>query len=422
MSSPISRPSRTPLVITSLLASTAFFLFLALGYVPRAAAEDNCDLITDKDDREKCEKLTKKIDAYNDLIELKQKQQSTLNTQIQSLDSQASRLEKEIATNQSEIASLDSQIQALTAKIAEKERVIITQRSLLIELVRSYQENQGSVDFAPILGAADAKAALRGADWTIDTGGKLAELLDTIQELRDSLTAEKVVLDDKKVRADSLRLQLEQRDAYLDATKRSKVSLVAQAQKEEQKYSNIVDDLEREREEIEQEIEGVESGKISSLNLKDVPKFKRGLLGWPLKKITITQGYGKTRFTRWYTFHNGVDFAAPTGTSVLAAGDGKVVAIGNNGKYAYGRYIAIDHGNGLVTMYGHLSAATAKLGSKVKKGDAIARSGNTGYSTGPHVHFTVFATKSFEIVKSKTIASVKDIPVGATLDPRKYLP
>ncbi len=414
MPSPSRHPFlRTPIIPALGLFGALFACWTLLGPLPVAGAES---------DEEKLKKINEKIDAYNELIELKQKQQNTLNVQIQSLDSQATKLEQEIKSNQGEILSLDTQIRTLTEKIAEKERVIVTQRALLVELIRAYQESQGNVEFAPILGAADARAAWRGADWTIDTGGKLAELLETIQELRDSLTAEKAALDDKRVRADSLRLQLEQRDAYLDATKQSKQNLVTQAKREEQKYSNIVDDLEKEREEIEREIEGLESGKISKLDLKDVPKFKRGLLGWPFKKITITQGYGKTRFTRWYTFHNGVDFAAPTGTSVLAAADGKIVAIGNNGKYAYGRYVAIDHGNGLVTMYGHLSSVTARLGSKVKKGDTIARSGNTGYSTGPHLHFTVFATKSFEVVKSKSIASVKDIPVGATLDPRKYLP
>jgi murein DD-endopeptidase MepM/ murein hydrolase activator NlpD len=99
-----------------------------------------------------------------------------------------------------------------------------------------------------------------------------------------------------------------------------------------------------------------------------------------------------------------------------------VVATGNNGRYAYGRWIAVDHGNGIVTMYGHLSSIVKSKGSIVKKGDTIAKSGNTGNSTGPHVHFTVFSAKSFEVVPSKSVLSVKDIPIGATVNPKNYLP
>ena len=80
----------------------------------------------------------------------------------------------------------------------------------------------------------------------------------------------------------------------------------------------------------------------------------------------------------------------PIGTKILAAADGKIVAMGNNGRYAYGRWMAIDHGNGIVTMYGHLSAYVKSKGLPSKQGTWDRRSGNTGNSTGPHLHFTVF--------------------------------
>ena len=86
-------------------------------------------------------------------------------------------------------------------------------------------------------------------------------------------------------------------------------------------------------------------------------------------------------------FHPGIDFPWPTGATVKSAGDGKVVYVGQiNG---YGNVIDIDHGGGIVTRYGHLSAFIATQGELVKTGTPIARVGSTGRSTGPHLHFEV---------------------------------
>jgi murein DD-endopeptidase MepM/ murein hydrolase activator NlpD len=105
--------------------------------------------------------------------------------------------------------------------------------------------------------------------------------------------------------------------------------------------------------------------------------------------IRMSSGYGnrKDPFTKGKAFHAGVDFPAPTGTTVLAAGAGKVVFVGN--KSGYGNVVEIEHQNGLITRYAHLSAFIAKQGQTVATGTPIARVGSTGRSTGPHLHFEV---------------------------------
>jgi murein DD-endopeptidase MepM/ murein hydrolase activator NlpD len=103
----------------------------------------------------------------------------------------------------------------------------------------------------------------------------------------------------------------------------------------------------------------------------------------------ISSGFGNRTdpFTGRQAFHPGIDFPWPTGTTVLAAGDGKVIYVGQiNG---YGNAVDIDHGGGIVTRYGHLSAFIARQGEEVKTGTPIARVGSTGRSTGPHLHFEV---------------------------------
>ena len=88
-----------------------------------------------------------------------------------------------------------------------------------------------------------------------------------------------------------------------------------------------------------------------------------------------------------YKFHNGVDFAASTGTPILAAYDGKVVGASYNS--SMGNYVMIDHGDGLYTIYMHASKLYVSSGQMVSKGEKIAAVGSTGRSTGPHLHFGV---------------------------------
>lgn len=90
---------------------------------------------------------------------------------------------------------------------------------------------------------------------------------------------------------------------------------------------------------------------------------------------------------RWGRMHNGLDLAINTGTPVRAAAAGRVTFSGDNG--GYGLLIKIDHGNGIETRYAHNSRLVARVGQRVARGDLIAYSGNTGNSTGPHLHFEI---------------------------------
>jgi murein DD-endopeptidase MepM/ murein hydrolase activator NlpD len=102
-----------------------------------------------------------------------------------------------------------------------------------------------------------------------------------------------------------------------------------------------------------------------------------------------SSGFGnrKDPFTGGRAFHSGLDFAAPSGTTVLAAGAGKVTFVGT--KSGYGKTVEVTHASGLVTRYGHLSAYLSEMGQAVQTGTPIAKVGSTGRSTGPHLHFEV---------------------------------
>lgn len=98
-------------------------------------------------------------------------------------------------------------------------------------------------------------------------------------------------------------------------------------------------------------------------------------------------GYKDDPFTGFKQFHSGLDIANRTGTPVHATADGKVSSVRVNG--GLGNMVAIDHGYGLKTRYAHLSEYNVKVGQRIKRGEVIGYMGNTGYSTGPHLHYEV---------------------------------
>ena len=103
----------------------------------------------------------------------------------------------------------------------------------------------------------------------------------------------------------------------------------------------------------------------------------------PLPEAAVTSCFGQ----RWGRLHAGVDLAAPDGTRIRAVGAGVVVSAGP--AEGYGIAVLIDHGNGYLTHYGHMSEVSVVAGQRVKPGQQIGLEGSTGHSTGPHLHFEV---------------------------------
>ncbi|GKQ37258.1 M23 family metallopeptidase [Streptomyces sp. A012304] len=127
----------------------------------------------------------------------------------------------------------------------------------------------------------------------------------------------------------------------------------------------------------------------------------------PVAKYKLSASFAQSG-NMWQSTHSGQDFAVPSGTKVKAAHGGKVVKAGGNGAGdgpAYGNAVVIKHSNGVYSQYAHLSHIDVKVGQIVKTGQRIALSGNTGNSSGPHLHFEIRTTASY----------------GSAIDPVKFL-
>lgn len=130
---------------------------------------------------------------------------------------------------------------------------------------------------------------------------------------------------------------------------------------------------------------GLSMARMTALEsaLEGVPQFA------PARRDMISSGFGyrSDPFNRRAAMHNGLDFRGATGTPIYAAAKGRVSFVGWKG--GYGKTVEITHGNGLMTRYAHMSRFNAKVGDRVAPGETIGAIGNTGRSTGPHLHFEV---------------------------------
>ena len=160
-------------------------------------------------------------------------------------------------------------------------------------------------------------------------------------------------------------------------------------------------------------------------------------LDTPLDSIKVTQNFGDTEFAKSGAYkgkgHNGVDFRASPGTSVRSVLSGTITSTGNtdavSGCYSYGKWFLVKHNNGLSSLYAHLSHISVSSGDQVLTGQVIGYSGNTGYSTGPHLHLGLFVTQGVRVVrfgdiKVETNCADATIPFAtheAYLDPLSYL-
>lgn len=138
------------------------------------------------------------------------------------------------------------------------------------------------------------------------------------------------------------------------------------------------DDVESDRKELQETVEVAAIAQIVKRGTKSKPTYMYPVTNW---NLTSNFGY------RWGRLHAGADVGVPIGTTVRASRAGQVITAGWVG--GYGNCVIIDHGDGVSTRYGHLSEVTVSVGQYVDQGQQVALSGNTGRSTGPHLHFEI---------------------------------
>lgn len=208
-------------------------------------------------------------------------------------------------------------------------------------------------------------------------------LLNQLKGKKDLVAKKKVELENQQNQIARQHRSIDQKKTVIASRKGDRKRLLAKLEGQKQEYERQQNKLQKDANRLAGMIQRIQ-------NQNKRAYIGSGAFQWPVPSSTrVTSNYGwrchpifKTR-----KFHNGIDIGAPTGSTVVAADDGQVIFAGSYGGYGY--TVIVDHGGRISSQYSHLSRILVSKGQSVKKGQKIALVGSTGFSTGPHLHFTV---------------------------------
>lgn len=302
-----------------------------------------------------------------------------IQAKIDELKTMISQKEEEIEQKTYEleeaVAVQEAQYEAMKARIKfmyEKGDV------LYLELVfrsESFGEMLNKAEYIEMLSAYDRKMLdeyVKQAEYVALCKEELEEEKSILEEAKKSVEAEEASLNE-------LIAAKEQEITAVSSDIKNKESAIAEYEAEIASQNETIAALEK-----------AVAEEKARLAEEQSRRYDGGIFTWPAPSYTrISDDYGNRihPILGVQQFHNGVDMAAPGGSAILAAYDGKVVAAAYSN--SMGNYIMIDHGDSLYTIYMHASALYVSKGTEVHKGDKIAAVGSTGRSTGNHLHFSV---------------------------------
>lgn len=396
---------------------------------------------------------------------------TSLQAQISEISNQQAELQAQIASYESQLADIGSQATTLSAALKSLDATIdknaldikLTQNNItaaglqIQELADNIssdsdavdKDNQGIAKLIVETYRYDATNLLENF-LAYDTISDFASNMENIYKVQNDLTASiadmksaqtklqtsKQAAEDKKQQLVAFESSLEDQKQVLAISRQQKAQLLSDTKDKESNYQNLLAQKKAESAALDQELVNFQAGLDLPININSYPAPAPGIFSWPLSTIRVTQLFGVTSFSKMTTAyngqgHDGVDFGAAIGTPVYAALDGVVEGTGNTDLVcpgaSFGKWIFIQHANGLSTMYAHLSLIKVSQGQTVRTGDIIGYTGATGFVTGPHLHFGVYVTEGSKITsyKSKVCDGTYTMPVAdlaAYLNPLEYLP
>ncbi|KKW11643.1 MAG: Peptidase M23 [Parcubacteria group bacterium GW2011_GWA2_49_9] len=378
--------------------------------------------------------LEKEIAGYQEQLETTGKETKTLQNTIRSIDLEQKKLSAQIKLTENRISAVNLRLQELADAIDVKENKIGESRSALGQTIRNLNGAEQQTLVETILSGATLSTMWGVVDDLQRFQKNLEDDLNKTRALKANLEGVQTETKKNRERLVTLRTDLSDQNILLVQNRKAKNTLLASTKSKETEYRKILAEKVAKRDAFERELLQFESELRFAIDPSLLPAAGSGVLKWPLDSIRITQKFGDTAFAKSGAYngkgHNGVDFGAPTGTRVKSALSGVVRGTGDTDAVcpgaSYGKWVLVEHANGLSTLYAHFSLIKVAQGQYVGTGELLGYSGDTGYSTGPHLHLTVYATQGVRVMerKSAVCKGTYTMPIAdlkAYLDPLKYL-
>lgn len=371
--------------------------------------------------------LDAEIAQYQKQLDALGGQHQTLQSNITSLTTQQNQLKAKIASTQKSIDAANLQLTQLGAQIHTTESTINVDKSVVAQSLRYVQ----STDDSPVVAQLFSAGSLSDAWTAVDADAQLSYALqDHTKELADAksrLEDTQVAVAAKHDQLSSLGSTLTTQNNQLTVTKSAQQTLLAQTKNQESTYQAIIAEKKAQEAQFERTLSDLQA-QLAPVSTASIPAVGSGILSWPVSAAfiascagkasalgnpyCITQYFGNTSFAQAHASvyngmgHDGIDIGMPIGTPVLAALGGTVLGTGNtdikspSGQmcYSFGKWVMVQHPNGLATLYAHLSSIEVTTGQAVTTGTELGLSGMTGYATGPHLHFGVYAAAGVQIM------------------------
>lgn len=419
-----------------IMAAFLFVCSLLMSPVPNAFAETVDELQQKIQERNaNIEKLNQEIATFSALADKTSKEALTLQNTIKGLEANGKLLDLDIKRLREKIASANLDIKRLDLNIDESESKIASLQEGIGSSVREIQRSESTSLIENFLSQKNLTDFLTEVDSQFTFNNALQTRILDIRNEKQKLEANKNEQVEKKNDLVKMQSELSDKKKVIDYNKSEQSKVLKETKNQEQNFQKLVKDKQALKASFEKEVFEYESKIKYTLDPSSIPQAGSKALAWPLDKVIITQKFGKTvGAERLYVSgsHNGTDFGAKIGTRVKAMGNGTVLGVGDTDLTckgaSFGRWVFIRYDNGLSAIFGHLSVISSKEGQRVQTGDVVGYSGNTGYSTGPHLHVSMYASDAVSVQNRPSsscggrVYRMPIAPIEAYLDPLQFLP
>ena len=413
-----------------------FLIFSSTSYV---AAQTSATQIQSQIQQTNGEidEINAEIERLNGELEKTQEEKETLSSRISEIDYTRRIITKDIEATQVKIHRTELTIEELDLEIAKNQTTALKHRGQIAAALRATHERGQESPIEAILRGerlSSIWASLSSLEQLqVSLRNTVNELADTNEQLINQIAKKRNEVEE----LDSLRGSLSDKKSIADNNRKKQSNLLAATKEQESEYQSYLAEQLKRKEEFESELLRLEQELDFILDPSALPD--QGSLSWPLDgTITVTQHFGNTSFSKRNagvyngSGHRGIDLRAPVGTELKSAASGIVIGAGDTDLTcrgaSYGRWVLVQHGNGLSTLYAHMDLIKVREGQSVERGELLGYSGDTGFTTGPHLHFTVFAADAVTVKQLPSrnpacgIYTLPVSPLNGYLSPLEYLP